>query len=110
MTLWRRLFQRRKLERQLDSELRFHFEQQVRDYINTGMSESEARRKAGVNFGGIEAIKEECREVRRISLLEDVAQDVRFATRSMLRSPLFSVVVVLSLALGIGANSAMFSL
>jgi predicted permease len=110
MTLWRRLFRRRKLEQQLDRELAFHFEQQVRDNVKAGMSEDAARREARLTFGPVDEAKEECRDVQRIPLLESTLQDVCYAVRAMRRTWLFSAVVVLSLGLGIGANTAIFTL
>src|SRR5258706_9748701 len=109
MFLWRSLFRKRALDAQLDSELRFHFEKLVNDYIAEGMSSEEARRRAVLEFGGREQIKEELREVHRIPILEALAMNLRFAWRLIRKSPVFSVVVVLTLALGIGANSAVFS-
>jgi hypothetical protein len=70
---------RRRLERQLDAELQFHLEQQVRDYVAAGLTDEEARRKARLLFGGLDQVREECREVRGIALFETVLQDLRFA-------------------------------
>jgi predicted permease len=98
------------MEIDLDKELRFHFESQVADKVRFGIPEREARRLTRLEFGGIEQIKEECRESRGTLWLESIVQDVRYGLRRLLRSPGFTVTVVLILALGIGSVTAVFSL
>jgi predicted permease len=105
-----RLFARKRLESDLDKELRFHFESQVADKVRSGASENEARRLTRLEFGGIEQIKENCRESRGTLWVESTVQDIRFGIRQIRNSPGFSMVAILSLALGIGANTVIFTL
>ena len=110
MNWLQRLFQVRRMEQELDSELRFHFDSQVADKMRDGQSEAEARRMTRLEFGGMEQVKEQCRESRGTLWLASVAQDIRFGARILTRSPGFSATAIVVLALGIGVNTLAFSL
>src|SRR5512147_947743 len=100
------LFHSRKLDNDLSEELAAHIEMATEDNVRAGMNPQEARRQALIRFGGVEAAKELHREARGRPLLESLARYVRYASRALWLSPGFSLAVVLTLALGIGGNTA----
>jgi predicted permease len=108
---WLRAATRRpQLETDMEAELRFHMEAYAADLMRSGISPGEAVRRARIEFGGAERVKEECREARGVHWLETLRQDVRYASQTLRKSPGFSVVAMATIALGVGANVAIFSI
>jgi putative ABC transport system permease protein len=116
MRLWSRVrswvgatFRRSRMESEMDAELRFHVEAYAEDLVRGGVAREEAMRRARVEFGGIERVKEDSQEARSAHLIESFLQDLRYGASNMLRTPGFAAITVLTLALGVGATTAIFS-
>jgi predicted permease len=105
----RALLHHKQVEDELDEELRFHFDRQVEKLMRSGMSEQEAKRQARLSFGGHEQVKEDCRDARGTGFIELTIDDAKYAVRQLWANPTFALVMIFTLALSIGANSAIFS-
>jgi predicted permease len=100
----------KRVERDLEDELDFHIEMEARKNVAAGMNQAEAARRARVQFGGATQVREECRDARRVGLIETTWQDVRYAIRGFRRSPILVMTVVATIALGLGLNTALFTI
>jgi predicted permease len=105
-----KIFRRKKFESEMDTELGFHIDAYVDDLVRSGMDRTEAGRRARVEFGAVEATKDECRQAWGWQRFDELRADLRYTLRGLRRNPTFSAIAILSLALGIGANAAIFGL
>src|SRR5262249_22631542 len=110
ITRLRALLRKSEMERELDDELRYHIEEQTEQNIRLGIDPEEARYAARKAFGGVEQAKERSRDARGVRWIEDLCQDLRYGARMLVKNPGFTLIAVITLAVGIGADSAIFNL
>jgi putative ABC transport system permease protein len=106
----RAIFRRRSVEQELDDELQFHLEHEIEKLMRSGLSREEASRKARLSLGGMDQVKEECRDARAVSVWETTMQDIRYGMRGLRRNPGLATIAIFTLSLGMAASIVVFSI